>query len=80
LGTSPQIPLIADYLIQPFERERFALGVDRGGSGGNRRSKRRSGTPRYADAVARELEVAGEFGHTLEIAARLQDIGKIAIP
>lgn len=121
---------VADYLIKPFQRERFALAVDRGRQWRKQaleevqwhavlsvelhdraahvsamvRDRSEAGedesdvlmslaeqrlpdtvshgerVARYAQSVARELEVDGELGRGLEIAARLHDIGKIAMP
>ncbi|MBZ5559750.1 MAG: response regulator [Acidobacteriia bacterium] len=121
---------VADFLIKPFQRERFALAVDRGrqwrqraieevewharlatelqdrtaqviatlgerATGGE--SEERALTAlclerapemaahgervaRYARSLARELGVDDELGSALETAARLHDVGKIAMP
>lgn len=121
---------IADLLIKPFQRERFALAVDRGrqwrkealdqlrwhavlsiemrdrteqicalisarvaaGVGEAEALaaftvERMPGTAahgdrvaRYAQSVARELDVEQELGEGLEIAARFHDVGKAAMP
>jgi len=121
---------IADLLIKPFQRERFALAVDRGrqwrkealdqlrwhavlsleirdrteqicalvrervAAGVSEAealaafaAERMPGTAahtyrvaRYAQSVARELDVEQELGEGLEIAARFHDVGKAAMP
>jgi putative nucleotidyltransferase with HDIG domain len=121
---------IADFLIKPFQRERFALAVDRGRQWRQQAmedvewhahlatelqdrtakviaalaDRAARGEPedralmamcldrvpevaahgdrvaRYARSVARELRVDGEVGTALETAARLHDVGKVAMP
>jgi putative two-component system response regulator len=121
---------LADLLIKPFQRERFALAVDRGRqwrkdaldqlrwhavlsievrdraeqigvfvrehvaagareadalaafAAGRAPSTVTHGdrVARYAQSVARELDVERELGEELEIAARFHDIGKAAMP
>jgi putative two-component system response regulator len=128
LGEQPQPP-VADYLIKPFQRERFTLAVDRGRSW--RKQALEDGhwhallcievrdqaqqfakalndratagvteleaiaalaieripdtaahgmrVARYAQSVARELQLEGELA-TLAVAAQFHDIGKVAMP
>jgi response regulator RpfG family c-di-GMP phosphodiesterase len=121
---------VADFLIKPFQRERFALAVDRGRQWRQRAIEEvewhaRLATElqdrttkviaalheraasadaeepalmaiclerapemaahgervaRYARSLARELGVDDEMGTALETAARLHDVGKIAMP
>lgn len=121
---------IADLLIKPFQRERFALAVDRGRQWRKDvldqlrwhavlsieirdraeqicalvRERVAAGVgevealaafaaewmpgtaahgdrvARYAQSVARELDVEHELGKGLEIAARFHDVGKAAMP
>ena len=121
---------IADLLVKPFQRDRFALAVDRGRQWRKRaleegqwharlslelrdrvdrvativRERADAGVSavdtlqalaaarmpetlahaervaRYAQSVAREMRVHGELGQTVEISARMHDIGKIAMP
>jgi putative two-component system response regulator len=130
LGGDAQQAPIADFLIKPFQRERFALAVDRGRqwrkqaleevhwhamlsielrdraalithtlaertAAGMSEAEALAAlaveripdvaahgerVARYAQSVARELEVDRALGDDLEIAARFHDIGKIAIP
>ncbi|MBI3402672.1 MAG: response regulator [Acidobacteria bacterium] len=121
---------VADFLVKPFQRERFALAVDRGRQWRQRAieevewharlatelqdrttqviarladraaaadseeraliaiSQERAPemtahgerVARYARSLARELGVDNELGAGLETAARLHDVGKIAMP
>jgi len=121
---------VADFLIKPFQRERFALAVDRGRqwrqraiqevewharlatelqdrtaqvialvgervAGGDTEERAlvalcRERAPemaahaervtRYAQSLARELGVDDQLGPALDTAARLHDVGKIAMP
>lgn len=121
---------VADFLIKPFQRERFALAVDRGRQWRQRAmeevewharlatelqdrtaqiialvAERASGehveeqvlmamcvervpemaahgerVARYTRSLARELGVDDELGTALDLAARLHDVGKIAMP
>jgi cyclic di-GMP phosphodiesterase len=128
-GDTEQRP-IADMLIKPFQRERFALAVDRGRQWRKEtleevswharlsaevrdhaeqisalvREKAANGVSeacalvglanqripdtmahadrvtRYALSVAREMDIDREVSPVLELAARLHDIGKAAMP
>jgi cyclic di-GMP phosphodiesterase len=121
---------IADFLVKPFQRDRFALAVDRGrqwrqraieevewharlatelqdrtahvialvrerAAGGDTEERallalcqerapemaaHGDRVARYAQSLARELGVDSELGAALETAARLHDVGKIAMP
>ena len=128
-GDAQRAP-IADFLIKPFQRERFALAVDRGrqwrkealeevhwhamlsielrdraahlgyvldarvAAGACERdamaallleripdvAAHSERVARYAQSVARELDVDRALGDDLLIAARFHDIGKLAMP
>jgi putative two-component system response regulator len=130
LGGQTQQTPIADFLIKPFQRERFALAVDRGRqwrklaleevhshalltielrdraaqivhqltlgvAAGATDGEALSAlfalrmpdvaahgerVCRYAQSVARELDVDRALHPELEIAARFHDVGKLAIP
>lgn len=128
-GDAQQAP-IADFLIKPFQRERFALAVDRGrqwrkqaleevhwhallsielrdraahishaleqqvAAGADEAdalgalvlermpavAAHGERVARYAQSVARELEVDRALGADLNVVARFHDVGKIAMP
>jgi cyclic di-GMP phosphodiesterase len=130
LGVGGQQTPIADFLIKPFQRERFALAVDRGrqwrklaleevhshavllielrdraahlvhalhqrvGAGATEEealatlfaaampevAAHGERVSRYAQSVARELDVDRSLRPDLEIAARFHDVGKMAMP
>ena len=130
LGADAQQAPIADFLIKPFQRERFALAVDRGrlwrkqvleevhwhamlsielrdraaqfvhaldarvAAGATEADALGAllleGMPdvaahgervaRYAQSVARELDVDRALGDDLDVVARLHDVGKLAMP
>ena len=129
LGDPSQAP-IADFLIKPFARERFALAVDRGrqwrkqaleevhwhamlslelrdrtarlihlvdeavAAGANDHdalttllaermpdvAAHGERVARFAQSVARELDVDRALGADLDVAARFHDVGKLAMP
>ena len=130
LPASDAPPPIADFLLKPFQRERFALAVDRGRqwrkqvldelhwhavlaieltdraaqivhalgervAAGAREDEALGAmqlerlpevaahgerVARYAQSVARELDVDRALGRDLEFAARFHDVGKLAMP
>lgn len=130
LGKDAQQAPLADILIKPFQRERFALAVDRGrqwrkqaleelhwhallsielrdhaarirhaidervAAGANEAdalaallvermpdvAAHGERVARYAQSVARELDVDRALGADLDIAARFHDVGKLAMP
>ena len=130
MGGDARRPPVADVLIKPFQRDRFALAMDRGrqwrkqaleeihwhamlaielrdraaqvvheldrrvaagateaGALATLMAERMPAAAahservaRYAQSVARELDVDRALGPDLEIAARFHDVGKLAIP